>query len=92
MIKINDIQDSPADLYDPDGNKVGTIETMLQFNDVRLQILKQRLEGYVLHWKGLELELNNDGTLQSWPNDLFDITEKQMAEMVHLRNRKEEKS
>jgi len=88
MIKINDIKDPAVDLYDPEGNKVGTIETMLQFDDVRLQILKQEVSGYYVIWEGEKIEINKDSTLNRWPNGMFDVTEKMLAEMIHLRTHK----
>ena len=51
-LKINEVVDTSADLYQ-DNVLIGTVKNILQFNDVRLQVRTQKLEGVYLIWKNL---------------------------------------
>lgn len=52
-IKINNnIEEDHVPLYNPEGKLVGIIENELAFNDVRIQIMENKLRGYYIVYKG----------------------------------------
>lgn len=83
MIKINNnIQDRPADLYSPDGQLIGTIENLLAFYDVRLQIKKEQVFGYYLMFEGQKIKIDKNGELENYPDNLFDTSLKYLTELI----------
>lgn len=88
-VKINkDIKDSVAYLLH-NGIEIGAISTELELNDVRLQIAKQRLNGYyIIFYNGdglQEISILQDGSLSSWPYGFFDTQQKQLKELVKCK-------
>lgn len=88
-VKINkNIKDSVAYLLH-NSIEIGTISTELELNDVRLQIARQKLNGYYIifcNGDGLqEISIRPDGSLSSWPDGFFDIKQKQLRELVKCK-------
>lgn len=71
-IKINNnIKEDEVPLYNPQGKLIGIIKNELAFNDVRIQIYKNKLEGYYIIWKDRVYKFNKYGWLFDWPDDLY---------------------
>jgi len=92
MIKINDIPQTMCFLYSPDNEFIGTIESEYSWNDVRVQIMEQKLEGYYVmfgtldngEYKNHKIEINSDGRCENWPDGFYDTTEKQLEKLFSL--------
>jgi predicted ATPase len=83
-IKINRIKETTAKLYDPEDVYVGTIKSVLQLNDVRIQIMGQKLSGYYIIWKDDKLEVTKDGRMEYWPKGFFDTFDYQLTALINL--------
>lgn len=82
MVTINEFKQIECDLYDPNGNLIGTIKNEYSFNDVRIQIMKQRLEGYYVVFNDYRIDIDVDGRLDSFPEGFYDILENQYDELL----------
>lgn len=71
-VKINNkIKGDQVPLYGPKGQLIGIIKGELAFNNVRLQIKRNKLEGYYIVWKGIIHRISSGGSVSNWPSDLF---------------------
>lgn len=64
-------KEEPWDLYDPEGNLVGTLDNYFSFLDVRVQIKNRQVEGYTIQRNGTIAKIDKDGRLPFYPRDLF---------------------
>lgn len=71
MIQINKITPPSVTLYNPDGEFIGVINEY-EFNDFRLQICQNNIQGYFIEYKDRRIFIDNDGNLDEWPYGLFD--------------------
>jgi hypothetical protein len=93
MVKINKtLQDSPHILYGPNNEEVGLIENYVQFNDVRIQIAKQKLEGYHFIINGTKHFINPNGSIQPYPHGLFDSADYQIADLFRIQRKNNERT
>ena len=83
MIKINEIIEEPADLYFED-TKIGEVKNSLQFNDVRVQIMRESAEGYYVRFRGVRYDINKYGRMDLWPKGLFDLWDVQLDELISI--------
>lgn len=82
-IKINNnIEEDHVPLYNPEGKLVGIIENELAFNDVRIQIMKNKLRGYYIVYKGQVCRIDIHGELDIWPNDLYRTNVDQLSKLL----------
>lgn len=65
MIVINEIKEKPVTLFDPTDKEVGVISDNLQFNDVRLQIVRNKVKGYYILIDSGKFYLNPNGTIEN---------------------------
>lgn len=72
-IIIRNLQNPPVKIYNPDGTLLCETNNELIFNDIRIQIKNQRLNGYYLVFEDKKYEINSDGELMNWPKNLFSI-------------------
>jgi hypothetical protein len=82
LVQIKDIRETPCELFNPDDELVGIIESSLVLNDVRLQINRQNLSGYYVVFNGMKINIDNNGRLEEWPDGFFDIIENQLRELI----------
>ncbi len=80
-VKINKIEIQTVELFDPNGKSLGFVNSY-EFNDVRIQIKKQQLEGYYCLFEGVKHEIQKNGRLNYWPEGLFDLFEKQLMQLI----------
>lgn len=90
MVKINNdlMNETPATLwYDDKINppvEVGVIKNTIAFNDVRLQITKEKSDNYHVIFEGVQIDINSDGRLHHWPAGMFNLLDSQLCELIHL--------
>lgn len=86
-VKINHLQETPAELFTPDGKLVGSIHTVIDFLDVRIQIAQQHLSGYYLIFNNERINIDCYGEMESYPNGLFDAITIQLAKIIKYGNK-----
>ena len=64
MIKINKIDIELEDLYGPNDEYLGKVN-LYEFNDIRLQVVKERVEGYYILSEGIKYHLYPNGEIVS---------------------------
>ena len=82
MIKINEIEEIPATLFDSKGNCIGVINTQLQFVDVLCQIKEEKAKGYYLMFNNIKCIIDSHGNLDNYPEGLFDKMSGYYAELI----------
>ena len=82
-VKINNIVEPVVKLYDSNDVEVGLITNYLQLNDVRLQIKRQKLEGYyVIFGEDYKISIYSNSTMSGWPDGFYDLIDKQLEELI----------
>lgn len=82
-IKINNnIQEDHVPLYNPEGKLIGIIENALAFNDVRIQIIENKLRGYYIMYKDQKCRIGTNGELDFWPDDLYTTYTDQLSKIL----------
>lgn len=84
-VKINNyIKEDHVPLYSPEDKLIGIIENELAFNDVRIQIIKNKLSGYYITYKGQKYLIGTNGELDTWPDDLYTTYTDQLSKILGL--------
>jgi len=81
MIQIHTITETTAKLY-LDGDLIGTINSLLELNDVRIQIMQAKAIGYYIYWQDKILYIDDNGRLDEWPKGFFDEYENQLDTLL----------
>ena len=81
MIQINRITPQVVELFNPNDESMGFIN-LFEFNDIRIQIKKQSVEGYYCLFQNIKCEIDKNGKLKRWPNGFFDLFEKQLMQLI----------
>lgn len=89
QLKQNEIKEIECDLIGPNKEFLWTIRSLLELNDVRIQIKRSGLSGYRLFYKGKDdliytIEIFEDGKLADWPEGFYDTYENQLNELLDL--------
>jgi len=84
MIQPNIIEPPERDVYNPDGEYLGSLN-IYEFNDLRLQIAKERAVGYYALFEDRRIEIRPNGTCDGWPNGFFDQYERQLRELIDYK-------
>lgn len=87
-VEIRKIQEPTVILFNPNNVIVGCIHSHLSFDDVRLQIAKQQLDGYSIEYQGQRIKIDRYGNLENWPNGLYDQDTDIIAELIGIRHNK----
>lgn len=83
MIKVNKIIPQTVEAFDPDGNSLGFLND-LEFNDLRIQIMKENVNGYYMMFENERIGIDNDGNINPWRKGFYDMDNIQINEMVDL--------
>jgi hypothetical protein len=83
-IQINEIKETKCQLLNPNNAVIGIISGELELNDVRLQIARKKLKGYSINWLDQKIPINEYGVINEWPRGFFDISEKQLMELIKI--------
>jgi hypothetical protein len=81
MIQVNKIIPQTAELFNPQGESMGFLNEY-EFNDIRIQIKKEKAEGYYLIFNDEACVINKDGRLDYWPDGFFDLFDKQLNKLL----------
>ena len=82
MIEIRDIHENPVTILNPDGTELVTTNDKVIFDDIRLQIAQQKLEGYCVKFRGESIKIGTNGSLKIWPKGLMDTDENLLIELL----------
>jgi hypothetical protein len=86
-IHLKRISAERCDLYNSKNEMLGTLYNEYELNHVRIQIAKDRLEGYYVKWKNQDIPIESDGKIISWPEGFYDMQEKQISELFKLQQK-----
>jgi hypothetical protein len=86
MIKVNKITPPTVEVFDPEDNSLGQLNEY-EFYDLRLQILKNRVQGYYVMFNGERSNINSFGRLDNWHKDMFNIIESYCEELILLASK-----
>ena len=59
-------------------------ENILQFLDVRVQIMEQKLHNYYIKIGNEEYEIDSNGRVINYPKGLFDTMDKSLDKLIRL--------
>lgn len=88
-IEIKRIVPERVDLHDSSGELIAVDMNEYELNHVRIQIARKKLSGYYILWKQKQIIIEDNGKLAEWPEGLFDIQEKQLAELFKAQKENE---
>lgn len=86
-INLKRIPAERCDLYNRNGELIGTLYNEFELNHVRIQIAKDKLPGYYVKWKDQTIPIEIDGSIKEWPAGFHDLQEKQLAELFRLQQK-----
>lgn len=66
------IKDDYVIVYSPDDKEIGSTNNILSFYDFLAQIREKKLEGYYAVYKEKKIRIVHNGTLEEYPDGLFD--------------------
>jgi len=81
MIQINKIIPPTLDIYQPNGELLGTVNEY-EFLDIRVQIRKAQLSGYYLIFKDKKVRIDRNGELEEYPLGLLDTMSGFYCELI----------
>jgi len=84
-IKLNEITETVCKLYNKSGEYVCTIESHLELNDIRIQIMKAKVDGYYIIWERFLLYIDKSGKLDEWPKGFYDTFDNQLDILIGLK-------
>jgi predicted ATPase len=83
MIQVNKITPQTVELFNPQGESMGFINEY-EFNDIRIQIQKEKAEGYYLIFNNEACIIDKNGRVDYWPDGFFDLFDKQLDQLLGL--------
>lgn len=86
MIKINQFVEEPVTCYDNQDNCIGTARTELEFLDFRAQIREHKVSGYYIIFKNNKYEIDSNGRVKDYPDNLFPDYQNQLIRLIKPRN------
>lgn len=90
MVTINNdlVNETPVTLWCDDmvnpPVKIGIITNVLAFNDVRLQVAKEKSNNYYVVFNDTHIAINSYGRLHHWPAGMFDLYDNQLCELIQI--------
>lgn len=79
-IKINKIEPQIVEFYDPNDNLIGTVNEY-EFNDVRIQICKEKAKGYYFMFDGNRMDIDENGRCDRMSSGFFELQMQQLTEL-----------
>jgi hypothetical protein len=70
MIQIRQFTPTQLKLYGPDGF-IGLVNNRVESLQVRLDIAKEKLDGYYFMYGDIKITIDNDGLVDNWPTKLY---------------------
>jgi len=90
-IKINKIEPQIVEFYGPDGNFIGMVNEY-EFNDVRIQICKEKAKGYYFMTDGKRMDIDENGKCNRGASGFFELQMAQLAEPFKHQLKKQNES
>lgn len=84
MVVVQNIQNKTVKVYTPSDELLVETNSELIFNDIRLQIAEQNLEGYYIEFEDEKINILSNGKMERWPDGLFDISIIQLAKLISI--------
>lgn len=85
MITPKKITPYTCEAFDPQGKSLGFLNDF-EFNDLRIQIGKEKASGYYMKMKdGTVCNINHDGRVENWPSGFYDLYEIQLSDLLRIR-------
>ena len=81
MIKVNKIEPQTVEHFDPEGNSLGFLNEY-ENTDLRVQIAEQKVLGYYLMFNGKKFDINIEGRIKAWPDDLYGVMDKLLCRII----------
>ena len=81
-IVVRNIKDEYCSIYKPNGELLIHTNDLLIFDDIRLQISEKQINGYYVIFHDEKIAIDRNGTLEKWPNGLFDKHEDILSKLL----------
>lgn len=81
-IVVRNIKDEYCSIYKPNGELLIHTNDLLIFEDIRLQISEKQMNGYYVIFHDEKITIDRNGTLEKWPNGLFDKHEDILSKLL----------
>lgn len=85
MIKPKKITPYTCEAFDPQEKSLGFLNEY-EFNDLRIQIAKEKAEGYYMQTADYKkLPILPNGKIDNWPQEFYDLIENQLTEILKMQ-------
>lgn len=81
MIQINKIKPFKCKAYSPEGKYLGLLNEY-EFNDLRIQIRKEKIIGYYMKFNNTIIPINEFGKPKEWPVGFYDTIDYQLSALM----------
>ena len=85
MIILREYRYPETKLYAPDNSYIGLIENEVEFNDIRIQVAREKAEGYYIVFEDKRVNILPNGDCDSWPKGFFDQEIRQLGILFKIR-------
>jgi hypothetical protein len=73
-IRIRQYTPAQLQLFNPNDESLGLVNNVVEALRVRLDIAEQSLPGYYFMFGSVRIDINTDGSVENWPEDLYNDT------------------
>ncbi len=80
MLQVTKIEPQKVEHFNPDNVSLGYLNEY-ESNDLRIQVAKNKLDGYYLLFNNEKVNIQSNGKIENWPFGLYDTIERQLAEL-----------
>lgn len=80
VVHINRITPQTVEVFTPKGRSMGFVNEY-EFNDLRVQIAENKLEGYYVMYNNIKHPIDKNGRIEDWSQGLFDLFETQLSNL-----------
>lgn len=80
IVHINRITPQTVEAFTPKGRSMGFVNEY-EFNDLRVQIAENKLEGYYIMYNDIKHPIDKNGRIENWSQGLFDLFEIQLSKL-----------
>ena len=79
---IENVEEEPFSIVNPSGKVLYTGTNSLILNDVRIKIIDQQRDGYVVRFNNKDYPIKRNGRIEPWPEGLCTKSTYQLAEIL----------
>lgn len=91
-IKIERYESPKVDMFKSTGEFFGVINNEHEFNNVRIQMLKENVTNdYYFMWGEIKITVSDEGNMSSFPCGLYDQVQRDMAETFRIVRKNKER-